>query len=85
MKIDDVLLIQKKNSKNQKTTKRKKGIVNAKTVPINQYTTDGIFIKRWESLSEASRSIGYSRYKINRCCKGYTDILAGYKWKYAEA
>ena len=37
---------------------------------IDQYSTDGVFIRRWESISEAARTLGIDRTLIIVCCKG---------------
>lgn len=51
-----------------------------KLQPVLQYTTDNIFIKRWESITQASKELGISN--INRAIsKGLT--AGGYRWKKA--
>ena len=51
-----------------------------KLEPVLQFTTDGIFIKKWESITEASKELGVSN--INRAIsKGLT--AGGYRWKKA--
>lgn len=51
--------------------------------PINQYSIDGKFIKKWESATLAGKN-GFSRISILQCCKGKTKTSSGYIWKYAE-
>jgi group I intron endonuclease len=51
-----------------------------KVQPVLQYTTDNIFIKKWESITEASKELGISN--INRAIS--KDLTAGgYRWKKA--
>jgi group I intron endonuclease len=51
-----------------------------KLEPVLQFTTDDIFIKKWESITEASKELGVSN--INRAIsKGLT--AGGYRWKKA--
>jgi hypothetical protein len=51
-----------------------------KLQPVLQYTTDNIFIKRWESITQASKELGISN--INRAIS--KDLTAGgYRWKKA--
>jgi group I intron endonuclease len=51
-----------------------------KLQPVLQYTIDNIFIKKWESITEASKELGISN--INRAIsKGLT--AGGYRWKKA--
>jgi hypothetical protein len=51
-----------------------------KLQPVLQYTNDNIFIKKWESITEASKELGISN--INRAIsRGLT--AGGYRWKKA--
>lgn len=51
-----------------------------KVQPVLQYTIDGVFIKKWESITEASKELGISN--INRAIsKNLT--AGGYRWKKA--
>ena len=51
-----------------------------KLEPVLQYTNDNIFIKEWESITQASKELGISN--INRAIsKGLT--AGGYRWKKA--
>ena len=49
---------------------------------ILQYTKDGIFIKKWESMSEVERELGISHCNIVNCCNGKRKSAGGYIWKY---
>lgn len=51
------------------------------TKPVNQYSTNGIFLQRWESISEAQRKTGAKN--ISGVCKGKCKRSGGYIWKYA--
>lgn len=51
---------------------------------VNQYDKDENFIKRWDSLADIKRELGYSHGNIIRCCKGKSKQSYGYIWKYAE-
>jgi group I intron endonuclease len=51
-----------------------------KLEPVLQYTNDSIFIKKWESITQASKELGISN--INRAIS--KDLTAGgYRWKKA--
>lgn len=51
-----------------------------KLEPVLQYTNDNIFIKKWESIKQASKELGISN--INRAIS--KDLTAGgYRWKKA--
>lgn len=51
-------------------------------IPILQYSTDGVFIREWDGIIEAARSVGVGATHISRCCKGYQRQSAGFIWKY---
>lgn len=54
------------------------------TVPVSQYTINGIFLKRFDSIKEAALSVGNSSSSILNCCKRKTKSSAGYLWRYAD-
>lgn len=50
---------------------------------VNQYTPDGLFIKTWDSLKQAT--MAYYNKKggsISNCCLGRIKTAYGYKWSY---
>lgn len=52
--------------------------------PVNQYDLNMNFIKRYESIKEASNG-NYSLYThIGECCKGKHFSIGGYIWRYAN-
>lgn len=52
--------------------------------PVNQYSLDGQFVKRWPSAADAERGLGVHHQKISACCKGRQKTAYGYIWRYAE-
>ncbi len=48
--------------------------------PILQYSTDGVFIKEWQSIREA-RTI-YNSKQIGMCAKGKFRTIAGFVWRF---
>ncbi len=59
--------------------------VSGKPKAVLQYTKNGRFIRRWNSLTEAATV--YCRGltgNICRCCKGRKKSAYGYVWKYAD-
>jgi hypothetical protein len=52
---------------------------------INQFTKDGVFIKHWNGIGEASKALGISDSHIIRVCKHMKRNVSagGYKWEYA--
>lgn len=51
---------------------------------INQYTSDGKFIKQWDSARDASRSLKICDTGICQCCKGKIKTFHGFIWKHVE-
>lgn len=53
--------------------------------PVNQLTLSGEFIKRWDGICQASRSLGICDSQIIRVCKHKprSETAGGFKWEYA--
>ena len=51
---------------------------------INQYTKENVFIKKWDSISEASRVLNISSGNICSCLKHKRKFAGGYKWEYYD-
>lgn len=67
-----------------KTMLGKKGALCPNSRAINQYTLDGIFIKRWSAAKEAARELGLSQGNISSCCIGTYKTTGGFTFKYAD-
>lgn len=55
---------------------------NRSLVQVEQYSTSGEFIRKWESLADAAR-FGYDRSGISMCLSGKRKSASGYIWKRA--
>lgn len=51
---------------------------------IDQFDKAGNLIKRWSSVSEASKALGVSTGQLCETCQGKHKIAKGYIWKYAD-
>ena len=49
---------------------------------IFQYTKEGIFIKEWQSISEASRALNINNSNLSMCAGGKRAVAGGYRWSY---
>ena len=49
---------------------------------VLQYTKNGEFVKEYDSLSDASKSIGVSKSNLSSACIGRRKTCKGYIWKY---
>jgi hypothetical protein len=52
--------------------------------PILQLTINGEFLKKWDCISDASKSFLPKTGAISNCCRGKLKTSFGYKWKYYE-
>lgn len=51
--------------------------------PVNQYSIDGTFIRKWDSLSTAANALNIDKSCISSCCRGKTKTSHGYVWCFA--
>ena len=51
--------------------------------PVNQYSKDGEFIRRWDCINEIQYQTGFKSSFISACCKGRYKLAYGYIWRYA--
>ena len=63
--------------------KKEKKLGKAKQ-KINQYTLDGEFIKCWDTITEAHRTLNIYLRSIRECCHGKVAQAKGFIWKYAD-
>ena len=64
------------------TNKWRNSVVEAKSIPIKQFSKDGIFIRQWSSITEASLSCKLPKSCISRVCKGERKSCGGFIWNY---
>jgi group I intron endonuclease len=56
---------------------------NRNKKPIIQMDLKNNFIKEWESISDATKTLKITH--ISCCCKGSRNFAGGYKWRYKNA
>jgi group I intron endonuclease len=56
----------------------------AKWKPVEAYTDDGSFVRRFESAKSAEQATCISRKNISLCCLGHRKHAGGYSWKFAS-
>ena len=56
----------------------------ASSIPVLQFTKQGVFIKKYNSATEVANTIKISSQQISRCCKGRYGFKSagGFVWKY---
>lgn len=61
-----------------------KSLTGKNTKAVIQYDYEGNFIKKWNSIAEIERELGYSTSNICACCKGRYKGMYNSIWKYYE-
>lgn len=56
---------------------------NPRAKKVKQYDLDGIFIKEYNGIKEASRINDLNARDITKCCKGLRKQVGGYVWIYS--
>ena len=52
---------------------------------VNQYDMNGNFIRRWDSINEAAKSLGIkAKSNISMCCSGKYKHCKHFIWRYTE-
>lgn len=54
------------------------------SIPVNQYSKNGTFIKRWDSGRDVLRFYNKTSNHISDCCKGKRQTYLGFRWEYAD-
>lgn len=57
---------------------------DSKSISIDQFALNGVFIRRWKSIMEASRQLGIDNSLICKCARGKNKTAGGFKWRYAQ-
>lgn len=65
-----------------KTHKQRIGALSSRARKVNQYTTDGQFIKTWDYIKQVSEELHINAAYITKCCRGKGKTAGGFKWAY---
>ena len=52
---------------------------------VNQYTKEGMFLKIFDSVSDAAKELGCCVAAISNCCLGRTKTSQGFRWSFVES
>lgn len=76
--------IGRKYSDEVNSKKGHKGVSNPSARAVEQYSKDGVFIKKWDYATLASKSLGIDLSSIIACCRGTNGrkTAGGFTWKY---
>lgn len=53
-----------------------------KSKPVIQISSDGTYIREWDSIKEASETLGIHRELIAKVCRSERFSTHGYRWKF---
>ena len=67
--------------KNQKVKTWKQSLNSTTLLPVDQYSKDGKFIKRWNSQREVQDTLGINRRCISMCINNNIKTSGGFIWK----
>lgn len=73
----------KKYSDEINAKKGSKGATNPAARSVNQYDSEGNFIKRWDYIKQASEESGVPATGISSCCHGKQKRSGGFIWRFA--
>lgn len=57
-------------------------VIEARSIPIKQFSKEGMFIKQWSSITEATRYYNLPKSCISRVCKNERKSCGGFIWRY---
>jgi len=66
---------------NQNISNNRHKLIEVKSIPIIQYNLEGEFIREWNSMTEASKSLNRPPSSLSECCSGIRKQAYGYIWK----
>lgn len=58
------------------------GKYNHKSIPVDCYTLDGMFVNTYNSITEARKAIGSKGAHIYESCRNPSITAGGFKWRY---
>ena len=76
--------IRKKAIGRQRTKKHIENNAKAKYKKLMQKDSNGNVIKVWNSMKEASETLGIDKSSISMVCHGKRHVAGGYYWKYVS-
>lgn len=55
---------------------------STKSRRVDQFDLKGNFIKKWESIADINKDLGFASTRIGACCNGRTSHTYGFIWKF---
>lgn len=73
------------SSQNKQHSYLKKENKKSRGKAVNQYTKDGVFIKTFETITDAAEELGCCVAAISNCCLGRAKTSQGFRWSFVES
>lgn len=86
-RVENLELVTHKQNANYGTRNKRSSEKNS--IPVCQFTLDGVLVKKWDKMRDCSKN-GLDRMKISLCCRNKhitkkgNNIYKNYIWKYAD-
>lgn len=61
-----------------------RGAKSPNATAVDQFSKDGVFIKRWGCIQDAANGLDMSRKNIGAVCRGKRITAGGFVWRYAD-
>lgn len=52
--------------------------------PVKQYTIDGVYVKEYKCIQDASEETGVNKGNISLCCNNERKTTGGYIWRFSD-
>ena len=73
------------SSQNKQHSYLKQENIKSRGKAVNQYTKEGIFLKTFDSVSDAAKELGCCVAAISNCCLERTKTSQGFRWSFVES
>jgi hypothetical protein len=69
----------------RRISEAKSGVNHHFAKKVYQYTKDGMFIKEWDYMTQASQELKINKGNIGEVCNGKRKSAGGYIWRYERS
>lgn len=80
--VDNLMWCTHRQNTNWGTCRSK--ISKAVSKQVDQYTKDGTFVKRWQSMTEAAKALKIPISEISKCTRTTRYTSGGFHWRYVN-
>lgn len=81
-RVENLELLTKKKHNETHKEDRTKALIEKHSKPVIQYTKDGMFVTKYQSVIEAEKQTNIDHSNIIKCCLGKRKSAGGYVWQF---